>query len=194
MNSVILLDLDNTLVHATTNVIHQDFDRLPHPELHIHVRPYVREFLTYLMRSHERFEFGFWTCGTREYAREVVDGLLAYAGAPDWPVRILLSRDDATCVDGTYIKDLRIVKERYQAEDLILLDDNPIHLHFPDNVPHVCLVPAFNVTSADAIHDCFLLRLNCISETNLPAPEEEIAIVHRPQAIRAAQSAVPAIW
>ena len=125
--SVVLLDLDNTLVHTTMDVARPDFERIPHPTLFIHVRPYVREFLAHLMQNDDLFEFGFWTCGTLAYANDVVHGLLDLVNAPDWPVRILLTRQDASVVDGAYVKDLRLVKQRFGVTDLLLLDDKSLY-------------------------------------------------------------------
>jgi TFIIF-interacting CTD phosphatase-like protein len=186
--SVILLDLDNTLVHTTLDVHHPDFESIPHPTLHIHVRPYVREFLSYLMQNDHLFEFGFWTCGTPEYAHHVVQGLLALVNAPDWSVRILLTRDVATVIDGAYVKDLSLVKKRYGVHDVLLLDDNVVHCCLADNVPQVCIVPAFFVTDPRAPYDRFLLNLMHLSTTPSPG-------YHRPRPVRATPSTVvPAPW
>ena len=190
--SVILLDLDNTLVHTTLDDYYPDFELIPHPKLHIHVRPFVREFLSYLMQNHDLFEIGFWTCGTPEYAHHVVEGLLNMVNAPDWKVRILLTRDDATVIHGTYVKDLSLVKKRFGVHDLLLLDDNVVHYSLPDNVPDVCLVPAFSVTDPNAPYDDFLLNLTHLSLMGCTPPPPRY---HRPQPVRATSSmVVPVPW
>ena len=190
--SVILLDLDNTLVHTTLDAYYPDFDSIPHPTLHIHVRPYTREFLSYLIQNDHLFEFGFWTCGTPEYAHHVVKGLLNMVNAPDWNVRILLTRNDATIINGSYVKDLSLVKKRYGVNDILLLDDNTVHYSIPDNIPEVCLVPAFYVTDPCAPYDCFLLNLTHLSLARPPSPPPQY---HRPQPVRATSSmVVPVPW
>lgn len=178
--SVILLDLDHTLVHTTMGVQYPDYDLIPHDHMRIHIRPYVREFLHHLIRSSHIHEFGFWTCGTREYAEHVVKGLLRYANAPDWPMRILLTRNDAVMTNGTYVKDLSLVRRRFNVDHLLLLDDSNVHLSIPSNVPDICLVPVFVASNPNAVHDRFLLNMIRISEIHItPLP-----VVHKPKAIR----------
>lgn len=190
--SVILLDLDNTLVHATLDAYYPSFESIAHPTLHIHVRPYVREFLSYLMQNDHLFEFGFWTCGTPEYAHHVVRGLLRMVNASDWNVRILLTRNDATVINGSHVKNLNLVKKRYGVHDILLLDDNIVHYTIPDNIPDVCLVPAFFVTDPNAVYDSFLLNLahQALVGGSSPPPQ-----YHRPRPVRAPSSmAVPVPW
>jgi len=179
-------------VHTTLDAYYPDFESIPHPTLHIHVRPYVRKFMSYLMQNGHLLEFGFWTCGTPEYAHHVVRGLLSMVSAPDWNVRILLTRDDATVINGSYVKDLSLVKKRYGVHDILLLDDNSVHYSIPDNVPDVCLVPAFIVTDPNAPYDSFLLNLTQLSLERPPPPSPQY---HRPQPVRATSSTVvPALW
>lgn len=190
--SAILLDLDNTLVHTTLDAYHPYFESIPHPAYHIHVRPHVREFLSYLIQNDHLFEFGFWTCATPEYAHHVVEGLLRMVNASDRSVRILLTRDDATVINGSYVKDLSLVKKRYGVGDVLLLDDNAVHFSIPDNVPEICLVPAFFVTDPQAPYDDFLLNLTRLPLAKSPPPPPRY---HRPQPVRATASMVkPMLW
>lgn len=190
--SVILLDLDNTLVHTTLDAYHPDFESIPHPTLYIHVRPYVREFLSYLIQNDHLFEFGFWTCGIPEYAHHVVRGLLSLVNASDWNVRILLTRDDAIFIHGSYVKDLSLVKKRYGVHDVLLLDDSTVHYFLPHNISEICLVPPFLVTDPDAPYDSFLLELTHLSRARIPPPPPRY---HRPKPVRATSSTeVPVPW
>tara|TARA_X000000368_G_C22958352_1_gene679819 strand:+ start:484 stop:1071 length:588 start_codon:yes stop_codon:yes gene_type:complete len=190
--SVILFDLDNTLVHTTEHAYYPDFELIPHPTLYIHVRPYVRELLSYMMQNDHMFELGFWTCGIHEYAHHVVKGLLRMVNAPDWNVRILLTRSDATIINGNYVKDLSLVKKRYHIDDILLLDDNAVHCSLPGNVPEVCLVPAFVVTDPNAPYDSFLLNLTHLSLVTYSSTPSQY---HRPLPVRATSSTVvPVPW
>lgn len=190
--SVLLLDLDNTLVHTTLDAPNSDFELIPHPTLHIHVRPFVREFLSYLMQNDHIVEFGFWTCGTSEYANHVVTGLLNMTSSPDWDVRILLTRDHATLINGSYVKDLRLVKERYNVSDILLLDDNAVHYSLSDNIPDICLVPSFSVSDPEAQHDRFLLNQTHLT---LARPSYPPSQFHRPRPVRATPPVVvPVPW
>ena len=189
---VILLDLDHTLVHTTASVQYPDYDVIPHDTLHIHIRPYVREFLKHLMDSSHLYEFGFWTCGTHEYARHVVTGLLEYVNVPEWQVRIFLTRDDAVSLNGEYVKDLRLVRSRFGVTNLLLLDDSPVHSTLPTNVPDICLVPAFRADDPHSIRDRFLLNLTHGSVTGGPPPPLK---VHRPTPVRLTPvTPVPVPW
>lgn len=179
-------------MHATLNAYYPDFESIPHPTLHIHVRPFVREFLSYLMENDHLYEFGFWTCGTHEYAHHVVKGLLNMVNAPDWKVRILLTRDDATVIHGSYVKDLSLVKKRYGVRELLLLDDNVVHYSLPDNISEVCIVPGFFVTDPNAPYDNFLLNLTHLSLARSTSPPPRY---HRPKPVRATSSmVVPVTW
>lgn len=187
--SVILLDLDHTLVHTTMDVQYPNYDVIPHDTLHIHIRPYVREFLQHLMATSHLYEFGFWTCGTHKYARHVVSGLLEYVNVPDWPVRILLTRNDAVYLNGNYIKDLHLVKSRFGITNVLLLDDSSVHLTLPTNVPNICLVPAFRADDPHSFRDRFLLNL-----THMPrAPSPPT--VYRPRPVRPTSiTPAPVLW
>ena len=189
---VVLLDLDHTLVHTTKGKRFPDYDVIPHETHHIHIRPYVREFLRHLMDSSHLFEFGFWTCGKPEYARHVVSGLLRYVNVPDWPVHILLTRDDAVIMNGTYVKDLRLVKRRFGITDLLLLDDSHVHLTIPSNVAEVCIVPAFHADDSRSFRDRFLLNLmHGIQRTRVSSPPG----VHRPTPVRPTYvTSAPVLW
>ena len=138
------------------------------------------------------YEFGFWTCGTHEYARHVVTGLLEYVNVPDWPVRILLTRNDAVRLNGDYVKDLRLVKKRFDIKDILLLDDSPVHLTLPTNVPDICLVPAFRADNPHSVRDRFLLNLTHVSVTRGAPPPQK---VHRPKPVRLTSvTPVPVPW
>jgi hypothetical protein len=112
--------------------------------------------------------------------------------APEWNVRIILTRNDATVIQGLYVKDLSLVKKRYHVENILLLDDNPVHHSIPGNVPNICLVPAFVVTDPNAPYDNFLLNLTHLSLATKPSPPFQY---HRPKPVRAtASTVVPVPW
>lgn len=154
---LLVLDLDNTLVHSTTDCRYTNYTILPYSSMNVHVRPYVREFLLFVF-AHPLYELGFWTCGTKAYAEEIVNALMNFAGIPMTSVRVLLSRDDATLMHGTYVKDLNIVRSRFHAPHLLLIDDNPIHSWIEDNVPDLCLIPPFHAhtNTQDVFFQCLI--------------------------------------
>lgn len=156
---VILLDLDMTLVHTTFDACVPGYDLIPHPDMFIHVRPHTREFLTSLASYDKVAEVGFWTCGTPEYAQHVVRGLLDYASVQEWPSKILMTREDATSFNGIYVKDLELVKQRYNLNNVVLVDDNTVHMTIPRNIPHIHIIEPFDVTKPDTANDSILICL-----------------------------------
>ena len=163
---VIVLDLDHTLVHTVVEACgaDEDFDVLHLASGWVsYVRPFVREFFALCFGSTSSLTVGFWTAGTSSYAREIVSGLFDLCHIADWRERcaFVLSRDDATCVsDGVYVKDLRVVASMFpSAENILLLDDSPVHGMVPFNRPRMLYVPAFDVHHLYADEDDFLMSL-----------------------------------
>lgn len=161
MDSCIVFDLDNTLIHAT-NRRKRDANAVSifGGKLWIHVRPHARELLrcTSIMSK-----IGIWTAGVREYADEVVSILLNASGLPPTAFAFVLCRDDATPyhnpTNGTvYVKNLNVVRRMTGNDNVCLVDDNPIHTRIGPNRGCVCLVSPYEYASNDS-SDCALLFL-----------------------------------
>jgi FMN phosphatase YigB (HAD superfamily) len=158
MNSLILLDLDLTLVHSYPHVV-PGFDVFEVDRgLYAHFRPYVREFIQTLMDG--PVPFGFWTAGTREYAENIISYLFRMCGHDrDWQslVRVVYTREDMQANRfGMYVKDLCEAKRKLGVDHLLLFDDNDLHRTLESNLKHLITVPAFRVDLPDARRDSFL--------------------------------------
>ena len=102
---------------------------------------------------------GVWTAGTTTYMSEVVVGLfrLANITTKSPSLKVCLSREEATYVNRTYIKDLRI----FEGVDVVLYDDSLEHVHWHGNKGNTILVPPYDALSPKSKSDCFFLCLRC---------------------------------
>lgn len=121
--ATLVLDLDETLVFSSLNVIHDaEYTFNTHFQdnkykVYVILRPYVKEFLQAMTKHFEMFVY---TSAKKEYAEKIVDIL-----DPNKKLfRHRLYQDDCACVLGHYIKDLTIL-ERDLSKTVIL-----------DNAPH----------------------------------------------------------
>lgn len=158
---VVVLDLDNTLIHASEKPDDrfERFDVETEARTYmIHLRPYVCEFLRHLQSRPDRVTLVIWTAATSSYAQPVVENLFARAGI-EWKtcVHALLTREDTVCVQkGVFLKDLDVVRRRFKTTKVLLIDDNPIHTHLPHNRDCVFLIPPFATHAEDAAQDTAL--------------------------------------
>jgi len=126
--TVLVLDLDETLVHSRTDMLMHTDAGTPHPAdgaMVVTVRPHAVEFLRRVASMFDRLVV--FTAGTRPYAEPIIDALEASSG-----VRIAqrLYRDDCTPIirpaEGVlvgYAKDLRRVWP--DLSRVLLLDNTP---------------------------------------------------------------------
>ncbi|ESQ33900.1 hypothetical protein EUTSA_v10009741mg [Eutrema salsugineum] len=119
----IILDLDETLVHSTTQVpgVRYDFMVMVKMETEIMPifvvkRPGVTEFLE---RLGESYKVAVFTAGLEDYASQVLDKL-----DKNGVISQRLYRDSCTEVNGKYVKDLSLVVGKDLGNALIV-DDNP---------------------------------------------------------------------
>ena len=146
----LVLDLDETLVHATRNPTdHYDFvieltvDRR-HTTFYATKRPHVDEFLS---RLHPYFEIVIFTASRQEYADRIIDHMDIYP----W-VDKRFFRDDCIELDGgRFVKNLQLVRDNLSK--IILVDDSPIAIS--KNPENVVAIDAFHGDQTD----CKLLDL-----------------------------------
>ncbi|KAG2318964.1 hypothetical protein Bca4012_054812 [Brassica carinata] len=119
----IILDLDETLVHSTTQMpgVRYDFMVMVRVEtevmpIFVVKRPGVTEFLE---RLGESFEVVVFTAGVEDYASQVLDKIDRKG-----VISQRLYRDSCTEVNGRYVKDLSMVVGKDLGSALIV-DDNP---------------------------------------------------------------------
>lgn len=121
---LLILDLDETLVHATRTPFERDAD-FKTERYFVYKRPHVEDFLAF---CREHFLVGVWTTGGSRYACEVVDNLFPH----DYVLQFLWSRGRCTQVfypdstDYYYVKNLAKLKRYgYRLEQMIMVDDTP---------------------------------------------------------------------
>ncbi len=127
-DKLLVLDLDETLVHATTG----DLGRAPACTLcesRIPLRPQVHDFLD---RVIDRFdEVAIWTASTRPYAAPLVDQLL---GGLDrfaflWCRERCTYHCDFETRDYSWLKDIKKLKRRgHDVRHILVVDDTPAKL------------------------------------------------------------------
>ncbi|XP_056591398.1 CTD small phosphatase-like protein 2 [Triplophysa dalaica] len=142
--STLVLDLDETLVFSSLNVIpdaeytfntrFQDHKY----QVYLILRPYVKEFLQAMTKHYEMFVY---TSAKKEYAEKIVDLL-----DPSKKLfRHRLYQDDCACVLGHYIKDLNVL-ERDLSKTVIL--DNAPHT-FPYHLMNMIPIKSWNGDKED---------------------------------------------
>ena len=121
---LLILDLDETLIHATENSLTYEAD-LETELYHIYKRPYLDHFLAF---CRENFEVGIWTTAGREFANIVIENVFP----KNYPLKFLWSFKHCTrmydpeLMESYYIKNLAKLKRMgYRLEHMIMVDDTP---------------------------------------------------------------------
>ena len=124
MKNLLVLDLDETLVHATSKQLH-------YPECFrayryfVYKRPYVDDFLNFIK---DYFQVAIWTASDKAYALRVLDQLLPQ----NYPLKFVKTREDCTLKfdfelqDYYQVKKLKKLKKKgYYLEKIFIVDDTP---------------------------------------------------------------------
>jgi RNA polymerase II subunit A small phosphatase-like protein len=120
---VLVLDLDETLVHASEVRLEHDQDFCVGPYF-VYQRPYLAPFIASIGLD---FDLGVWTASGEEYAAQVSErifptGLLKFV----WSSRRCTTARDWTTGQYTTIKNLgKLKKHGYRLESIIAVDDTP---------------------------------------------------------------------
>lgn len=121
---LIILDLDETLIHATESALEREADF--RTELyHVYKRPYVDEFLYFCFQY---FKVGVWTTAGRYFAQDVIKNifLIAYPLEFVWSFQRCTRIYDSDLMQPYYIKNLKKLKRKgYCLEKIIMIDDTP---------------------------------------------------------------------
>jgi RNA polymerase II subunit A small phosphatase-like protein len=122
-SNLLIFDLDETLVHATTEQLGRtaDFEYAPY---FVYKRPFVFELLN---AAKPLYDFAVWSSSSREYVDAVVAEIFAGFDVKfSWAVERCIQRADAQSNGYVYIKDLRRVQSHgYPVERITILDDSP---------------------------------------------------------------------
>ncbi len=123
MKNLLVLDLDETLIHATeTSDKEEHFIVGPYV---VFKRPRLEHFLNF---CNQHFEIGIWTSSTQNYADEIVKEIMP----KDIEISFLWARD--RCIadrnlntdEIEWVKDLRKLKKKgYNLDNIVVVDDSP---------------------------------------------------------------------
>ncbi len=120
---LLVLDLDETLIHATGRRIDREEDfRVGH--YYVYLRPHLDQFVSFALSA---FSVGVWTSSGETYAEQVIQKIFPQ-GALEfvWSSQRCTPARDWTTGEYTTIKNLRKLKARgYRLESVIAVDDTP---------------------------------------------------------------------
>ena len=117
----VVLDLDETLVHCSTDPLTHYHAKYTIPweghllTIYARIRPYAKELLSYCSSFCEVIVF---TASVREYADKMLDVLdperkyIKYESFSVFIIRYRLFRDSCTFINGNYVKDLNRLGRR----------------------------------------------------------------------------------
>lgn len=124
MAKLLILDLDETLIHASKVPLTRAHDFVAGPYF-VYKRPYLEEFIDFCFRF---FKVAVWTSSSQLYAQTIAETLFSQG----YSLEFLFARDrcvrrfDPELQSFFYIKDLSKVKKKgYTLEQIIMLDDTP---------------------------------------------------------------------
>jgi carboxy-terminal domain RNA polymerase II polypeptide A small phosphatase len=132
---LIILDLDETLIHATRNPLyeHWDFELLDYK---VFIRPHLPYFLSFLK---ENFDVAVWSSASDDYVAKVVEKIFP----EDYGLKFIWGRTKCTHKPDfskaeeigyfdyyshfEYIKNLKKVTKKfpYKKEQILIIDDTP---------------------------------------------------------------------
>ncbi len=121
---LLILDLDETLIHATEEPLGRSHDFVVGPYF-VHRRPHLAEFLASCSAS---FRLAVWSSASDDYVREVVGRImlpgidLAFA----WGRSRCVRRFDPESFEVHHLKDLKKIRRSgYGLERVLIADDTP---------------------------------------------------------------------
>lgn len=123
-DKLLLLDLDETLIHATTAPLAVAPD-LQFDEFHIYKRPGLEQFLTNVS---QHFTVGVWSSASNEYVEEIVKMITpdSIAWFMIWGKSRCTMKRDYELDNYYYEKRLDKVKNKgFRLEQIIIVDDSP---------------------------------------------------------------------
>lgn len=125
MRKLIILDLDETLIYATHDLIHERYDFIV-GDYFVYKRPYLAEFLAFCFAN---ADVAVWTSSGSWYANIVTK--MIFSDEQHQALHFIFSREkciqrmDFYRYENVYIKDLKKLKKRYSLEQIIMIDNSP---------------------------------------------------------------------
>lgn len=123
MDNLIILDIDETLLHATKKELSQNYDFKSGP-YYFYCRPHIEEFVSFCL---ENFLVAIWTSGNSMYAEYVANYLFGSMNK----LEFVWNREQCTVVTDphtwacAHVKDLAKIPAKYQLHKVLMIDDSP---------------------------------------------------------------------
>ncbi len=124
MQKLLILDLDETLIHATEEKLEREADFIV-GQYFVYRRPFLDEFLEFCFAN---FEIAVWTSSTRKYATEIIENILdsEYQTAFFWARERCTIGFDMEEREQFFEKKMTKVRNRgYDLNSVIVVDDSP---------------------------------------------------------------------
>jgi TFIIF-interacting CTD phosphatase-like protein len=160
----IILDIDNTLLHAIGNDGQPTLVNRPvisDREFHIYPRPYLKYFLQYLF---DNYNVAVWSAGNKEYVDYVTQKIITTNTRHldfvfNWDQckeAQLLYKDSHNYKNLKYIWDNKDLSYLYNQSNTILIDDRLATVNPQKN--NCILIREFDATDEASTHDLELLK------------------------------------
>ncbi|MEM1069043.1 MAG: HAD family hydrolase [Planctomycetota bacterium] len=119
---LLILDLDETLIHGSESRLHRDADFRVGP-FQVYERPFLRSFLN---STSKHFDLAIWSSASPDYVADIASVLAKYV--PEWQFvwsrMRCVQRMHPEWMTTMFIKDLRKVKRRgYDLDRVLIVDD-----------------------------------------------------------------------
>jgi TFIIF-interacting CTD phosphatase-like protein len=122
-NILLVLDLDETLIHATKNKLDEPLTDFTFDQYFVYKRPYLDTFLSEISKH---FKFGIWSSAGDNYVEEIVKQILPTDITPEfvWGRSKCTIKRDKTFDTYFFEKRLDKLKRKgFQLEKIIIVDD-----------------------------------------------------------------------
>jgi carboxy-terminal domain RNA polymerase II polypeptide A small phosphatase len=123
VKKLLVLDLDETLVHASESRLAREEDFRVGP-YYVYLRPHLSEFVASMLAT---FRVAVWTASGEHYATQVIDRAFPHGSLEFiWSSRRCTTARDWTTGEYQTLKNLRKLKAKgYALESVIAVDDTP---------------------------------------------------------------------
>jgi TFIIF-interacting CTD phosphatase-like protein len=121
---LLILDLDETLIYATEEVLERQEDFMVGPYF-VYKRPFLQEFIEF---CRENFDIAVWTSSTQNYAVEIVNEIFPNPNELKflWSrLRCTISFDEEERESFLEKKMTKVRKRGYDLNKVIVVDDLP---------------------------------------------------------------------
>ena len=119
---LLILDLDETLIHGAESRLHRDADFMVGP-FHVYKRPQLSDFLG---RTSSHFDMAIWSSASWDYVEHIADELSRLVPKWEfvWSRFRCVQRLHPELMQMYFVKDLKKVKRRgYDLRRVLIVDD-----------------------------------------------------------------------